>query len=280
VAAFALVALGAITAGCGGGSQSVAFDPVSAAATRTQHAGAARIRYSLAFNTPQLQGRMLRMRGTGVIDGTSVEASFKLGSELQDAGIPSRSSNKENLLKEDDNLVVFLRSGFLASRIPGGAHWIKLDLSKLGESAGIDLNQLMSGSGLQPTDLLSMLKTEGARVRKVGPANVDGVATTHFHVIVDMAKALDARGLSSPTLSAIAAEMPTVPEDVWIGKDGLVHRIKLAFGLQEQGKPVHMAMAMDLFDYGVHATIAAPPSSDVFDVTELARQGLGSAFNS
>jgi hypothetical protein len=38
-------------------------------------------------------------------------------------------------------------------------------------------------------------------------------------------------------------------------------------------------MAMDLYDYGAHITIAAPPSSDVFDATQLAQQGLGNAFN-
>jgi hypothetical protein len=39
-------------------------------------------------------------------------------------------------------------------------------------------------------------------------------------------------------------------------------------------------MAMDLTDYGTPVTIAAPPSSDVFDATPFAQQGLGNAFNS
>jgi hypothetical protein len=80
-------------------------------------------------------------------------------------------------------------------------------------------------------------------------------------------------------LAGVAAELPTVPEDVWIGKDGLVHRIKLSFGLEQHGRQVRMAMAMDLYDYGAHITIVAPPSSDVFDATQLAQQGLGNAFN-
>jgi hypothetical protein len=40
-----------------------------------------------------------------------------------------------------------------------------------------------------------------------------------------------------------------------------------------------MAMTMDLYDYGAHVTIAAPPSTDVFDATTLAQPGLGSAFH-
>jgi hypothetical protein len=42
---------------------------------------------------------------------------------------------------------------------------------------------------------------------------------------------------------------------------------------------MHLAMTMDLFDYGAHVTIAAPPSSDVFDATQFAQQGLGNALH-
>jgi hypothetical protein len=277
--AFAVAAVAAVTAGCGGGGKSaLAFDPVSAAATKTQHAGAARVRFSLAFSLPQLQGKMLRMNGTGAIDGTSGEMTFSLGSLLQQAGIPAGSSMKEIFLKENGDFVVYLNLGALSSEIPGGKQWVRLDISKLGKSRGLDFDKLLSGSGLQPTDLLSLLKTDGATVSKVGSGKVDGVAATHYHVVVDMAKALKARGLTSPMLAGVAAEMPTIPEDVWIGKDGLVHRIKLSFGLDQQGKHLQMSLAMDLSDYGTDVTIAAPPASDVFDATDFAQQGLGNAF--
>jgi hypothetical protein len=286
--AFVIGVMAVVTAGCGGGKSALAFDPVSAAATKTQHAGAARVRFSLAFRDPQLPGKMLRLRGTGAIDGTSAEMSFDLGSILEQAGVSAgalpeqltNSSMKEIFLKENGDFVVYLRLGVLSSKIPGGKHWLKLDLSQLGKSQGLDLNQLLSGSQLQPGDLLALLKTEGADVRKVGPATVDGTATTHYHVTVDMAKALKAKGLSSPMLAAAAAAMPTVPEDVWIGDDGLVHRLKLAFSTQLHGKPMQMTMAMDLHEYGATVSIAAPPSSDVFDATQFAQQGLGSASNS
>jgi hypothetical protein len=283
----------AVTAGCGGGGKrALAFDPVSAAATKTQHAGAAHVRFSLSFSVPQLPGKTLRTGGTGAVAGTSAEMTFDLGSILEQAGLPAgalpgvttqqlaHSTMKEIILKEDGDFVTYMQVGFLASQIPGGKQWVKLDLSKLGKSQGLDFNQLLSGSQLQPTDLLSLLKTEGANVRKVGPARVDGTATTHYHVTVDLAKALEARGLSSPLLAAAAAAMPTIPEDVWIGNDGLVHRLKLAVSTQHLGKSVRLAMAMDLSDYGTSVTIAAPPQSDVFDATSFAQQGLGNAFNS
>lgn len=272
----ALVAVASVVAGCGGG-HALALDPVAAAATKTQDAGAARIRYSLTFSSPQLQGKTVRLKGIGMIDGTSSEANFELGSGLEREGIPAGTSITEISVKDGDEFVVYMQLGALAGQIPGGKQWLKLDLSKLGKAAGIDLNQLMSGSQLQPTDLLSMLKTEGATVRKVGSATMDGTPTTHFHVTVDLAKALQVNGLTNPMLAGIAAAMPTVPEDVWVGRDGLVRRIKLSFALRHQGKSMSMAMAMDLYDYGADLTVAAPPSSEVFDATELAQQGIRTA---
>src|SRR6476659_4422719 len=88
-AALAIAVAAAVTAGCGGGSTSSALplDPVAAAATKTQDAGAARIRFALVIS-PQL-GKTLRMRGSGAIDGTSAQMSFKLGSMLGQMGLPS-----------------------------------------------------------------------------------------------------------------------------------------------------------------------------------------------
>ena len=83
--------------------------------------------------------------------------------------------------------------------------------------------------------------------------------------------ALQAKGLTSPLLAGAMAALPaSIPADVWIGKDGLVRRVHLALGVA-QGR---MAMTMDLSDYGTDVAIAAPPSSDVFDATQLAQQGM------
>ena len=90
---------------------------------------------------------------------------------------------------------------------------MKLDFSKLGKSAGIDISKAMSGGQLEPTDMLSMLEAEGAEVQKVGPATIDGVATTHYRVKVDLAKALQSKGLSSPMLKDFASKMKTATDE-------------------------------------------------------------------
>jgi hypothetical protein len=276
-AALAIAAAAAVTAGCGGGSTSgaLSLDPVAAAATKTQQAGAARVRFVISFSSPLMRAKAFRLRGAGVIDGTSAELNFKLGSMSQQAGL-GHGSVKEVLLKQSGDYVIYLRLSLLASKIPGHKQWIKLDLSKLGKAAGVDFGNLMSGSELQPTDLLSVLKGEGADVKKLGSATIDGAATTHYRVTIDTAKELKSKGLMSPLFSRFAAKMKTITENVWIGKTGLVRRLAFAYKLPLGDAP-QLAMTMDLYDYGAHVSIAAPPSSRVFDITSFAQKGLGGA---
>ena len=284
-AALAIGAVAAVTAGCGGGSTSgaLSLDPVAAAATKTQDAGAARIRFAMVIS-PQL-GKTLRMRGSGAIDGTSARMSFKLGSMLGQMGLPSSMGSlaqlqhttiKEIALEQNGDYVIYMQLGFLSSQLPGGKQWIKLDVSKLGKAAGLDLGKLMSGTQFQPSDLLGMLTSEGAKIQELGAATVDGVATTHYRVTIDLAKALQSKGLTSPLLNGITAQMKTATSEVWIGKDGLVRRVKISYNVPHGAKAMRMAMTMSLYDYGAHLSIAAPPSSQVFDATMFAQQGLGS----
>ncbi len=274
----AIAAAAAVTAGCGGSTSSaLQLDPVAAAATKTQNAGAARVRLSMVLRG---QGRALHLHGTGAIDGTSTELNFRLRSHFGRSGIPAgvpmanltHGSMKEVALEQNGDYLLYLRLGSLSSQLPGGMQWIKLDLTKLGKSAGLELSTMMSGSELQPADLLSILKAEGAKIQKLGPATVDGVATTHYDVSIDLAKALESNGLTGPLLSSVAAQTKTVSETVWIGKDGLVRRVALGYGIPR--RDARLTMTMDISDYGAPVTIAAPPASQVFDATQFAQQGL------
>jgi hypothetical protein len=264
-AVVAIAAVAAVFFGRGGGAGSaLALDPVASAATKTQQAGAARIRLALSLSSPQLHGgKTVDVHGTGVVDGTSSQFDFSVG---------SLGSMKEISVEQNGDYVLYLQMPKLSAQLPAGKHWVELDVSKVGKASGLDLSQLMGGSQFQPSDVLSMLKGEGAKVQSLGSASVGGTATTHYRVTIDTAKALESKGLTSPLLAAAAALPASIPADVWIGKDGLVRQVKLALGVA-QG---HVAMKMNLYDYGADASITAPPSSDVFDATQLAQQGIPS----
>lgn len=268
-AAVAIGACALVSAGCGGATGSaLSLDPVAAAATKTQQAGGARVRFAIHFAGAN---RSVAVTGAGTIDGESSKLTFEAapGSALSQLG---GGSMQVISLEQSGDYVLYLQLGALASQLPGGKQWVELDVSKLGKSAGVDLGKLLSGSQIQPGDLLSMLEAEGAKIRNLGSATVDGAATTRYHVTIDTAKALESNGLSSPLLAGAAAAVPTVPVDAWIGKDGLLRRIKIA-AATAQGR---FGMTMDLYDYGANVTVSAPPSSDVFDATQLAQQGIPS----
>jgi hypothetical protein len=276
-AALATAAVAAVTAGCGGGTtNALQLDPVAAAASKTQNAGAARVRFAMGLSSPQLGGKALRIRGNGAIDGTSAQMSFKLPSTAALPGLNLKNASiKEIVLEQSGDYVIYMQLRFLASQLPGDKQWVELDLSKLGKSAGVDLGKLMSGSQFEPNDLLSMLEAEGAKVHELGAATVDGTATTHYRVTIDPAKALQAKGLTSPLFQSVASQMKTIAAGVWIGKDGLVRRVRFAYSVPKAA--TRLAMTMDLYDYGAHVSIAAPPSSQVFDATQLTQQGLAAA---
>lgn len=288
-AALAIAALAVVTAGCGGGGSALSLDPVAAAATKTQQAGAARIRFAVAVSGPSTHGKTLHIHGAGVVDGTSSKLTVGLGSVLQELGLPPEAAATvspaqlkhakatEISVEQNGDYVVYVRSALLSSQLPGGRQWVELDLSKLGQSAGIDVGTLLSGSQVQPGDLLTALEAEGAKVQSLGSATVDGVATTHYRVTLDIAKALQAKGLTGPLLSHLGSKAPkNVPLDVWIGKDGLVHRVRASSSHVQRGAPAHLGVTMDVYDYGAHVAITAPPSGDVFDATQLV-QTFGSS---
>src|SRR5262249_45755530 len=143
-AVLAIAAAAAVTAGCGGGtSEALQVDPVSAAAAKTQSAGPAHVRLSMVLRG---HGKVVRLHGTGAIDGTSAEMSFKLRSLLSQVpagATPSEitaklrhGSMKEIALEQNGDYVLYMHLGFLSSQLPGGMQWIKLDVTKLGKSAG------------------------------------------------------------------------------------------------------------------------------------------------
>src|SRR5215472_13098337 len=75
-AALVIAAVTAVTAGCGGGGSALALDPVAAAATKTQQAGAAHVHFSVAFSGPRTHGKTQHLRGAGVLAGRRGELTL------------------------------------------------------------------------------------------------------------------------------------------------------------------------------------------------------------
>ena len=271
-AGLALAAAAAVLAGCG---VSGTVDPVASAATKSQQAGTARVEFTATMSSPTLGGVPLTMTGGGLVGDGRAELSMDMAGLFKQLGAPAGfdTTMKAVYLNEGGDYVFYLRMGMLDGKIPGGKQWLKLDLSKLGSSLGVDFDKLMgnaSGPMQDPSQLLTMLRATSGDVQNLGTETVDGVEATHYRADVDLAKAAKLAGVSAPALEHLAQSVPsTMPEDVWIGTDGLVHRIRVAYTQTTQAAPMSMTMTENLTDYGTSATIAAPDSSVVYDATDL-----------
>ena len=258
LAAVAIAAtLGVLVAGRGGAS------PVSAAAAKTSGASA-RLVFTLTLRGP---GGTVRVDGSGVVEGANADLSVRA------SGAPAAFPTALHalLVRQGGHELAFVHATPMPA-FTGGKRWVEVDLSQLASSHGIDLGTLAAaGSALTPARVLDLLRQAGASVENLGSATVGGAETTHYRVGVDLAELAQAAGLPqllSGRLGRLAAQQ--VPVDVWIGTDGLLHRISLdvRHGSRDASFEATLARSTSA------VAITAPPSSDVLDATTLLA-GLG-----
>jgi hypothetical protein len=261
-AALVSIAAACALAGCGGGATSV--DPVAHAAQKTWAAGSARVAYTARV---QVAGQSVAMQGSGVFDSQTQSGKITMT-------VPKVGTIDEVM----EGTVIYLRMPKL--KLPGGKPWMKLDLAKADKSLGLD--QFMQSQTSNPLQPLQQLQASGS-TEKVGTEQVAGVATTHYHAIVDLRKAPDRlpesqRAAARKGVEKLIKLMGTakLPVDVWIDGDGMVRRESLAYPMKVP-QPMTMRMTIDLHDFGVHADVQPPPAGDVFDATDVAAQQIQQA---
>jgi hypothetical protein len=274
--ALALVALsGALTA-CGVKST---VDPVAAAATKSQQAGGFSAKTSV---TVSADGQRFTMTGSGFFGDGKGQMELDMSDLLSRTGAPAGidSTIKALYLTENGDPVMYMQLGFLSQLMPGGKSWVRVDLAKIGKAAGIDFNQLLSGANQSPSDMLSMLRANG-EFSEVGTDIVDGVETTHYNGTVDLEKAAAAKGVGADAIQRLLElGAPTrYPVDVWVDKDDYVRQYKTSYDMHVDGKTMSLSMTMGMSDYGTPVVVSAPPSDQVFDVTDLASKGMASQLN-
>ena len=133
---------------------------------------------------------------------------------------------------------IYVGSPLFAGKLPGGARWIKLDLARVGQALGFDLQQLAGGQA-NPAQFLEFLKASGGSVSAVGEETVRGVGTTRYRGTLDLNKALDvvpssARAALRSAISKMG--LSSLPVEVWVDAHKLVRRIALALKVPAGGQ--------------------------------------------
>lgn len=230
----ALLVLVLPLAACGGGSKGPSssaspLDVVKAAAQKTYSAGSEAL--ALTANV-QVSGQAAALSGTGSFETKSASGSMHLNLK---AG-PIATTVDEVLAGTS----VYLKSPLLASGLPGGKTWVKLDLAKVHVS-GLDLQSLLAQN---PGDQLKQLQALKSAT-KVGTDQIG----THYKVRT-----------STGTASAY---------DVWVGNDGYIHRVVVTESTAK------VSVTIDLSKFGEKVTAAPPPAAQVYESKNGSIPGLG-----
>jgi hypothetical protein len=244
---------------------------IAESAAATADAGTARTAYTMRMTGLAGASGGVTATGTGAVDFASRSTELQLHMTVPQAGMTVDMS--ERMV----GTMLYMHSPLLSGAT--GKPWIKLDLQKLGKSAGLDMNSAMSTGGSDPTQMLAYLNAASDSIDRVGTEAVRGTQTTHYHVVVDLLKI--ANTVPAAKQAAVRRTFRrevelvgthTIPIDVWIDSQGLVRRehVDISMHPATVTVPVEMEMTIDFFDFGAPVHVVPPPARMVTDLADLA----------
>jgi hypothetical protein len=130
----------------------------------------------------------------------------------------------------------------------------------------LPVNAQSSATEQDPTAELDYLRAAGT-VSDVGSDTVNGVATTHYHALVDIGRLASVEGGQEGPQAVAALEQATgsstLPIDVWIDGSHLVRRLSVSLPITQGGVSVEASVSIDFLSYGAQPVPAPPPASEV-----------------
>ena len=278
-----LVGAAAIAAaGCGGGgggssttssstgTMSDAAALLAAAPQKVEDATSSKVSFSITIDSDQLPNT-LTIPGHGQFDYKTREGRMTLdyGDALSAAG-QNGSGAMEILTKGD---LVYLKSPLLSKAVGASTPWVSLDVTKLGQIAGVDTSSLQQVNEGDPAQTLVYLKAAGS-VDEQGTEDVGGVSATKYHAIIDVNRIsglapADQRAAVAASVKSLKQQygIKKLPMDVWLDGQGLPRKLFYALSTKEQGENVKTSLTMNLSDYGVDVNVQPPPASQVTDLS-------------
>jgi hypothetical protein len=180
---------------------------------------------------------------------------------------------------------VYVHAPSVASQVKPGAEWLKFTASAIPSSVTKSVNP-GALSSVNPQKALAALSAS-ISVHKLGTTTVRGTSTTHYSVTISATKLVAALPKSQQAGEAKAlkqAGVTTIPVQVYIDGSGYVRRISVALshlklstgsGSGSAGQSGSVSVLVDLFNFGAHVHVAAPPASKTVSGDKLVSQLLG-----
>jgi hypothetical protein len=255
VRALALALAVLLCAACGStASKSAGGDPVAAAAKKTRERGGT---YTVAIDFSKVSKTGGKYNGRGSFDG---DGNFTLNVIYK--GMPIHAVAA---LNSANHMIVYLKSVAFTGQLPEDKTWVAADMTRLVEQSGTSTKALdaVQSPGSDPTQVLGMLSRASSGTRRLGEGTVAGVHVVRYRVTLDLAKASKEPGVAGPEAAQLerTAKAPRIPVDVSIDDDGYVRAI-------DEHVRVTGRIAFRVPQLGSQQAIEAPPSDEVFDVTD------------
>jgi hypothetical protein len=236
-----------------GGESPFNPNPVAAAAQRTEEVPGMRMNMTMTFRSESEPPTTITGHGTYNGEENLAEVTY-------DAPINGQQMSFDAVMSED---AWYFRYPQLASRMPEGKEWIKLE----GFPGQKDISSPGSGN---PDESLGMLRATGS-VHRLGQVKIGKVETTRYRVTMTpegIVQALHAQGkdeLAEEIEKEQVQFVGPIRAEVFITPGGMMRRMRTVTTVLAEGKPVTTDMRADLFDYGIHPEIKVPDDSQVLE---------------
>lgn len=267
-----LAACATAVAGCGG--DTLSFDPVASAATKTAASESSRVAFTATMNVDGVGG--MAFSGAGVFDGRmrsgALNIRYQLPSDAQ-AQLGGVDPTMEMIMDGRSGLVMYMRSPLFA-RVAGDK-WIKVDLAQQAKKEGVDLQAVMSSTQADPSQTLAML-TASTDAHPIGYDRVRGIFTTHYKFNVDLARLAKQHKELRETFDNLRklTGVSSYPAEAWIDNAGRVRRLKIDMSYNTPvGGAFTMSMTEDLYAFGIKVDVRPPDASQVVDASALLNPG-------
>ena len=264
-----LLCLGACTTALAGCGDTLSFDPVANAASKTAESQSARVEFWATMSMEGFGGSM-SFNGKGIFDGRSrsgaLNMRFTLPAEAR-AQLGGVDPSMQMIMDGRDGLVMYMRSPLLGAM--AGDRWLKFDMEKLAKKEGVDLSGLMNASQADPSESLRML-TASDDAKVLGYDRVRGVFTTHYTLSIDADRLDDTNLHKLKELTGV----DSFPAEAWIDDQGRVRRLKLDMSFNMPvGGAFTMTMTEELYAFGVKVNVRPPAAGQVIDAASALNLG-------
>ena len=263
-----LAVCAAALVGCGG--DTLSFDPVASAASKTVDTTSSRVQFTATMNVEGVGG--MAFAGSGIFDGRTRTGALNMRFTLPAdavAQLGGADPTMQMIMDGRNGLVVYMRSPLF--RTFATDKWLKIDMAKMAKKEGVDLSGLMNANQADPSESLRMLMAS-SDAHAIGYDRVRGVFTTHYKLNIDLALLAKDNKELRESLDNVRklTGVTSYPAEAWIDDKGRVRRLKIDMSFNAPtGGAFQMSMTEELYAFGVKVNVQPPAASEVIDAASV-----------